>query len=128
MRGALEADQQAAERRFDVGICRMHHINNNAGVATVTVVQMRAREALHTDRCTMRIMLVRKQIIVPSETDKRIRRLARKKGISQSALIVEAVETLPDASSQVDHVLAFAGTVKGAPRKLSEEVDEVVYR
>jgi len=49
-------------------------------------------------------MLVRKQIIVPSETDKRIRRLARKKGISQSALIVEAVEALPDESSQVDHV------------------------
>jgi hypothetical protein len=83
---------------------------------------------LHTDRCTIRFMLVRKQIIVPSETDKRIRRLARKKGISQSALIVEAVEALPDASSQVDHVLAFAGAIKGAPRKLSEEVDEVVYR
>ncbi len=83
---------------------------------------------LHTDRCTMRFMLVRKQIIVPSETDKRIRRLARKKGISQSALIVEAVEALPDASNQVDHVLAFAGAIKGAPRKLSEQVDEVVYR
>ncbi|SRR6266487_6141698 len=83
---------------------------------------------LHTGRCTMMLMLVRKQIIVPSETDKRIRRLARKKGISQSALIVEAVEALPDASSQVDHVLAFAGAIKGAPRKLSEEVDEVVYR
>ena len=46
MRGALEADKQAAERGFDVGICRMHHINNNAGVATVTVVQMRAGAAL----------------------------------------------------------------------------------
>src|SRR5258708_39775282 len=83
---------------------------------------------LHTDRCTMNLVLVRKQIIVPSETDRRIRRLARKKGISQSALIVEAVEALPDESSQVDHVLAFAGVIKGAPRKLSEEVDEVVYR
>jgi len=41
---------------------------------------------------------------------------------------VEAVEALPDASSQVDHVLAFAGAIKGAPRKLSEQVDEVVYR
>ena len=84
--------------------------------------------SLHTGRCTICVMLVRKQIIVPSETDKRIRRLARKKGISQSALIVEAVEALPDVSSQVDHVLAFAGAIKGAPRKLSEEVDEVVYR
>src|SRR2546427_11554664 len=88
----------------------------------------RAVIQLHTGRCTMMLMLVRKQIIVPSETDKRIRRLARKKGISQSALIVEAVEALPDASSQVDHVLAFAGAIKGAPRKLSEEVDQVVYR
>lgn len=83
---------------------------------------------LHTDRCTMQLMLVRKQIIVPSETDKRIRRLARKRGISQSALIVEAVESLPDESTQLDHILAFAGVIKGAPRKLSEQVDEVLYR
>ncbi len=73
-------------------------------------------------------MLVRKQIMVPSEVDKRIRRLARKKGISQSALIVEALEALPDSSSQVDHLLAFAGVLKDAPPKLSEEIDEVVYR
>lgn len=72
--------------------------------------------------------MVRKQIMVPSEVDKRIRRLARKKGISQSALIVEALEALPDSSSQVDHLLAFAGVLKDAPPKLSEEVDEVVYR
>ena len=91
-------------------------------------IPKRPLTSLHTGRCTIVLMLVRKQIIVPSETDKRIRRLARKKGISQSALIVEAVEALPDASSQVDHVLAFAGAIKGAPRKLSEEVDEVVYR
>src|SRR5207245_6342694 len=91
-------------------------------------ISERAVIQLHTGRCTMMLMLVSKQISVPSETDKRIRRLARKKGISQSALIVEAVEALPDASSQVDHVLAFAGVIKGAPRKLSEEVDEVVYR
>ena len=83
---------------------------------------------LHTLRCTLHSMLVRKQIIVPSETDKRIRRLARQKGISQSALIVEAVEALPETSTQVDQVLAFAGIIKGAPRTLSEEVDEVVYR
>ena len=73
-------------------------------------------------------MLVRKQIVVPSEVDKRIRRLARKKGISQSALIVEAVEALPDLSSQVDHLLAFVGVIKDAPRNLSEEVDDGVYR
>ena len=76
----------------------------------------------------MHLMLVRKQIMVPSEVDKRIRRLARKKGISQSALIVEAIGSLPDAASQVEHVLAFAGVIRGAPPTLSEEVDEVVYR
>ena len=89
---------------------------------------LRLRDLLHTGRCTMQLMLVRKQIIVPSETDKRIRRLARQKGISQSALIVEAVEALPETSTQVDQVLAFAGIIKGAPPTLSEEVDEVVYR
>ena len=83
---------------------------------------------LHTDRCIICLMLVRKQIVVPSEVDKRIRRLARKKGISQSALIVEAVEALPDLSSQVDHLLAFVGVIKDAPRNLSEEVDDGVYR
>jgi len=36
-------------------------------------------------------MLVRKQILVPAALDKKIRRLARKRGISQSALVVEAV-------------------------------------
>jgi hypothetical protein len=74
------------------------------------------------------LMLVRKQIVVPSDVDKRIRRLARRKGISQSALIVEAVEALPETSSQLEHLLAFAGLVKEAPPQLSEEVDEVVYR
>jgi hypothetical protein len=72
-------------------------------------------------------MMVRKQIMVPSDVDKRIRRLARQKGISQSALIVEAVEALPDSSSQLDHFLAFSGIIKGPPANLSEEVDEVVY-
>ncbi len=83
----------------------------------------------HDELCKMHGMaLVRKQIMVPSKVDKRIRRLARKRGISQSALIVEAVEALPDSSSQVDHLLAFAGVLKDAPPKLSEEVDAVVYR
>ena len=37
-------------------------------------------------------MLVRKQILVPAALDKKIRRLAQKRGISQSALIVAAVD------------------------------------
>jgi len=72
-------------------------------------------------------MLVRKQILVPAALDKKIRRLARKRGISQSALVVEAVEALLDASGHVDHLLPFIGVIKGAPPRLSESVDDV-YR
>jgi hypothetical protein len=72
-------------------------------------------------------MLVRKQILVPAALDKKIRRLARKKGISQSALVVEAVEALLDASGHADHLLPFIGVIKGASPRLSESVDDV-YR
>jgi hypothetical protein len=49
-------------------------------------------------------MLVRKQILVPAALDKGIRRLAQKRGISQSALIVAAAEASLDASGQIDHL------------------------
>jgi hypothetical protein len=72
-------------------------------------------------------MLVRKQILVPAALDKKIRRLAQKRGISQSALIVGAVEALIDTSGQIDHLTPFIGFIKGAPPRLSESVDDV-YR
>jgi ribbon-helix-helix CopG family protein len=72
-------------------------------------------------------MLVRKQILVPAALDKKIRRLARERGISQSALVVEAVEALLDASGHADHLRPFIGVIKGAPPRLSESVDDV-YR
>jgi hypothetical protein len=72
-------------------------------------------------------MLVRKQILVPAALDKKIRRLAQKRGISQSALIVVAVEALFGTSSQIDHVLPFIGVIKGASPRLSESVDDI-YR
>lgn len=72
-------------------------------------------------------MLVRKQILVPAALDKRIRRHAQKRGISQSALIVEAVEALLDASGQIDRLTPFIGIIKGAPPSLSESVDDI-YR
>ncbi|HVC76918.1 MAG TPA: ribbon-helix-helix protein, CopG family [Candidatus Micrarchaeaceae archaeon] len=72
-------------------------------------------------------MLVRKQILVPAALDKKIRRLAQKRGISQSALIVAAVEALLDASGQIDHLTPFIGVIKGASPRLSESVDDI-YR
>jgi hypothetical protein len=72
--------------------------------------------------------MVLKKILVPDAMDKKTKRLAQKRGISQSALIIDAVEALLDASRQPDHLLPFIGVIKGAPSKLSESVDEVVYR
>lgn len=48
-------------------------------------------------------MLVHQQVLVPAALDKKIRRLAQKSGVSQSALIVAAVEALLDDSGQIDH-------------------------
>jgi hypothetical protein len=72
-------------------------------------------------------MLVRKQILVPAALDKKIRRLAQKRGISQSALIVGAVEALLDASSQTDRLTPFIGVIKGGSPRLSKSVDDI-YR
>jgi hypothetical protein len=71
--------------------------------------------------------LVRKQILVPAALDKKIRRVARKRGISQSALVIEAVEALLDASGHADHLLPFTGVIKGASPRLAESVDDI-YR
>lgn len=72
-------------------------------------------------------MAIRKQIVVPEEVDARLRRLAAERGLSQSALIVEAIQLLPAADDQLARTLAFAGSVKGGPATLSEEVDETLY-
>jgi hypothetical protein len=48
-------------------------------------------------------------------------------GISQSTLIVAAVEALLGASGQIDHLTPFIAGIKGAPPRLSESVDDV-YR
>jgi hypothetical protein len=72
--------------------------------------------------------MVLKKFLVPDAMHKKIKRLAQKRGMSQSALIIEAVEALLDASRQPDHLLPFVGVIKDAPPKLSESVDELVYR
>jgi hypothetical protein len=72
--------------------------------------------------------MVLKRVLVPDALDKKIRRLAQKRGMSQSALIIEAVEALLDASLQPDRLTSFIGVIKGGPPNLSESIDEVVYR
>jgi hypothetical protein len=70
---------------------------------------------------------IRKQILVPQHVDARIRRLATQRGVSQSALIVEAIRGLPDADEQLARTMAFVGSIKGGPASLSDEVDQTVY-
>lgn len=84
-------------------------------------------QALHTTWCSLGSMLVRKQIVVSPAIDARIRRLARARRISQSRLISDAVEAFGGAEDQPSGVLAFAGTIKHAPGKLSKEVDKSLY-
>lgn len=70
---------------------------------------------------------VRKNISLPRSLDERIRKAARKRGTTQSGLIVQLVETgLAAEVSQIDRILAFAGVIQGPP-DLSETIDETVY-
>jgi predicted transcriptional regulator len=72
-------------------------------------------------------MVVRKQIVVPTDVDARIRRIAAHRRTSQSAVIVEAIRALPEERAQIDQMMDFAGIVSGGPSTLSEEVDSVLY-
>ena len=71
---------------------------------------------------------VRKNITLPRSLDERIRKTARKRGTTQSGLIVHLVEAgLASEDRQIDRLLQFAGVIKGGPADLSETVDETVY-
>jgi hypothetical protein len=70
---------------------------------------------------------VRKNITLPRSLDERLRKAARKRGTTQSGLIVHLVETgLAAEASQIDRLMAFAGAVQGPP-DLSETIDKTVY-
>jgi hypothetical protein len=79
--------------------------------------------------CTMTMMAthVRKNITLPRSLDERLRKAARKRGTTQSGLIVHLVETgLAAEASQIDGLRSFVGVIHGPP-DLSETVDETVY-
>ncbi len=70
---------------------------------------------------------VRKNITLPRSLDERLRKAARKRGTTQSGLIVQLVEKgLAAEASQVDRLLSFVGVIQGPP-DLSETIDETVY-
>ena len=71
--------------------------------------------------------MIRKQIVVPPDVDKRVRRLAARRGVSQSAIIVEAVRTLPEPDQDIERIVSFPGIDDGPVEALSEQVDAIVY-
>lgn len=72
-------------------------------------------------------MMVRKQIVVPADVDARVRKLAQQRGISQSAVIVEAVRKLDEGEQEVERIVSFPGIADGPPEALSEQVDAILY-
>jgi hypothetical protein len=71
---------------------------------------------------------IRKNITVPAELDRQLRRLARERGASQSGLIVQLVTLgLATQESGEDPLLRYVGSISGPP-DLSETVDQTVYR
>jgi len=70
---------------------------------------------------------VTKNIILPRSLDERLRKAARKRGPTQSGLIVHLVETgLAAEAGQIDRLRNFVGVIQG-PSDLSETIDETVY-
>jgi metal-responsive CopG/Arc/MetJ family transcriptional regulator len=71
---------------------------------------------------------VRKNITLPRSLDERLRKVAQRRGTSQSGLIVHLVETgLAAEESQVDRLLRYAGVIQGGPPDLSETIDQTMY-
>jgi CopG antitoxin of type II toxin-antitoxin system len=70
---------------------------------------------------------VRKNITLPRSLDERLRKAARKRGTTQSGLIVQLVETgLAAEAGQIDRMRSFVGVLHG-PADLSTTIDETVY-
>jgi predicted transcriptional regulator len=75
------------------------------------------------------VQMIRKQIMVSEDVDARIRRLAEERGLTQSALIAEAVKQLPDAQDQLERMRRFAGIInEGGESNLSTRVDDIYLR
>jgi Ribbon-helix-helix protein, copG family len=76
--------------------------------------------------------MVRKQIVVPEDVDARIRRLAARRGVSQSAVVVEAIRAIPERDppedeQDIERIPGWSGVVKGLPADLSEQVDGILH-
>lgn len=71
--------------------------------------------------------MIRKQIVVPPDVDRRVRRLAARRGVSQSAIIVDAIRTLPELDQDVERIVSFPGIDDGPAEALSEQVDAILY-
>jgi hypothetical protein len=77
-------------------------------------------------RATMR-SFVRKNITLPAALNARLRTIAKRRGASQSGLIVHLVALgLATESGEGDPLLRYLGSIEG-PADLSSTVDKTVY-
>jgi predicted transcriptional regulator len=71
--------------------------------------------------------MIRKQIVVPPDVDARVRRLAQQRGVSQSAVIADAIRNMPEGEQDVERIVSFAAITDGPVEPLSEQVDAILY-
>ena len=77
--------------------------------------------------CRTMSRFVRKNITVPAAMDARLRKLAKRRGASQSGLIVHLVALgLAAELGEGDPLLRYLGSIEG-PADLSATVDKTVY-
>lgn len=63
--------------------------------------------------------------MVPADVDARIRLLAAQRGVSQSAVIVEAVQAV--RGQNLELIVNWPGAIDGPEEALSEQVDATLY-
>jgi predicted transcriptional regulator len=67
-------------------------------------------------------------VTLPPDVDARLREVAARRGQSYSAVVADAIRSLPDPSDQLARVLALAGTIRGGgPESLGRVVDDILY-
>lgn len=71
----------------------------------------------------MSLSMIRKQVYLEREQDRKLKSLAARRGCTESELIREAIDQLPDPEGDVVQQLAAAGLLAAKPKQ-PDEPDE----
>ena len=75
--------------------------------------------------------MIRKQLYLSTEQQKKVRRIARQRGCTEAAVVRDAVDRLPEYDNPIARRLAEAGVLAPPPNDedlLTEEEDEALER